>query len=140
MPVLARVWQMLLKGLEEVQAAPSPIQAAEMVLVRLAYVADLPVPAELVRSLVTSPVRRRPARLRKSRPPTAQAGAESSAALGVAGSAVAPGSRRPSATLAAVPRARTEEPTLMPPPTRSVEHDPMPQSFAEVVAAVRQAA
>ena len=51
MPVLARTWQMLLKGLEEVQAAPSPIQAAEMVLVRLAYVADLPAPAELVRSI-----------------------------------------------------------------------------------------
>ena len=51
MPVLARAWQMLLKGLEEVQTAPSPIQAAEMVLVRLAYVADLPAPAELVRSV-----------------------------------------------------------------------------------------
>ena len=51
MPSLARVWQMLLKGLGEVQEAPSPIQAAEMVLIRLAYVADLPVPAELVRSL-----------------------------------------------------------------------------------------
>ena len=56
LPALARVWQILLKGLEEVQAAPSPIQAAEMVLVRLAYVADLPVPAELVRSLATPPV------------------------------------------------------------------------------------
>ena len=51
MPVLARAWQMLLKGLEEVQAAPAPAQAASMVLVRLAYVADLPVPAELVRAL-----------------------------------------------------------------------------------------
>src|SRR5439155_17204117 len=51
MPVLARAWQMLLKGLEEVQAAPSPAQAAAMVLVRLAYVADLPVPADLVRAL-----------------------------------------------------------------------------------------
>ena len=53
-PVLARVWQMLLKGLEEVQVAPSPIQAAEMVLVRLAYVTDLPAPAELVRSIVAA--------------------------------------------------------------------------------------
>jgi DNA polymerase III subunit gamma/tau len=49
MPSLARLWQMLLKGLGEVQVAPSPIQAAQMVLVRLAYVADLPSPAELVR-------------------------------------------------------------------------------------------
>jgi DNA polymerase-3 subunit gamma/tau len=51
MPVLARAWQMLLKGLEEVQTAPLPVQAAAMVLVRLAYVADLPVPADLVRTL-----------------------------------------------------------------------------------------
>jgi DNA polymerase III subunit gamma/tau len=55
MPVLARAWQMLLKGLGEVQTAPSPVQAAEMVLVRLAYVADLPAPAELVRSVVARP-------------------------------------------------------------------------------------
>ena len=51
MPVLARAWQMLLKGIEEVQTAPGARQAAEMVLVRLAYVADLPVPAELVKSI-----------------------------------------------------------------------------------------
>jgi DNA polymerase-3 subunit gamma/tau len=51
MPVLARAWQMLLKGIGEVQTAPSPLQAAEMVLVRLAYVADLPAPAELLRQL-----------------------------------------------------------------------------------------
>src|SRR5712692_4982035 len=54
LPVLARAWQMLLKGLTEVQEAPSPIQAAEMVLVRLAYVADLPAPGELVRSVVVA--------------------------------------------------------------------------------------
>ena len=57
MPALARAWQMLLKGLEEVQTAPSPIQAAEMVLVRLAYVADLPAPAELVRARSRRPRR-----------------------------------------------------------------------------------
>ena len=51
MPVLARAWQMLLKGIEEVQTAPAAAQAAEMVLVRLAYVADLPAPADLVRAL-----------------------------------------------------------------------------------------
>ena len=46
--VLSRVWQMLLKGLGEVQTAPSPRQAGEMVLIRLAYVAELPTPAELI--------------------------------------------------------------------------------------------
>lgn len=51
LPVLARTWQMLLKGLGEVQAAPSRLQAAEMVLIRLAYASDLPSPAELVERL-----------------------------------------------------------------------------------------
>jgi DNA polymerase III subunit gamma/tau len=51
MPVLARAWQILLKGQEEVKAAPRPHAAADMVLVRLAYVADLPTPADLMRRL-----------------------------------------------------------------------------------------
>ena len=49
--VLSRVWQMLLKGLSEVQGAARPIAAAEMVLVRLAYVADGPGPEELIEQL-----------------------------------------------------------------------------------------
>ena len=44
MRVLSRIWQMLLKGIAEVQVAGRPIAAAEMVLVRIAYVADLPTP------------------------------------------------------------------------------------------------
>jgi len=51
MPVLTRAWQMLLKGIGEAQIAPSPLEAAEMVLVRLAYAADLPPPADLVKAL-----------------------------------------------------------------------------------------
>ncbi|GAB4394119.1 MAG: DNA polymerase III subunit gamma/tau [Kiloniellaceae bacterium] len=48
---LARLWQMLLKGLGEVQSAPVPLQAAEMALIRLAYVSDLPTPGELMERL-----------------------------------------------------------------------------------------
>jgi len=51
MRVLSRAWQMLLKGIAEVQASGRPIAAAEMVLVRIAYAADLPTPDEVVRSL-----------------------------------------------------------------------------------------
>jgi DNA polymerase-3 subunit gamma/tau len=51
MRVLSRMWQMLLKGITEVQAATRPAAAAEMVLVRIAYVADLPTPDEAVRML-----------------------------------------------------------------------------------------
>ena len=48
MSSLARTWQMLLKGLSEVRSAPSAAQAAEMVLVRIAYTAELPSPAEAI--------------------------------------------------------------------------------------------
>ena len=51
MPALARAWQMLLKGLGEARVAPSARQAAEMVLVRLAYATDLPTPANMVKLL-----------------------------------------------------------------------------------------
>ena len=51
MRVLSRMWQMLLKGITEVQAATRPAAAAEMVLVRIAYVADLPTPDEALKML-----------------------------------------------------------------------------------------
>ena len=51
MPYLSRAWQMLLKGLEETSRAPVPYAAAEMVLIRLAYTADLPTPDDLIRTL-----------------------------------------------------------------------------------------
>ncbi|MGH6944629.1 MAG: DNA polymerase III subunit gamma/tau, partial [Geminicoccaceae bacterium] len=47
--VLARTWQMLLKGLDDLGLAPSPLLAAEMLIVRLAYAAELPPPGELAR-------------------------------------------------------------------------------------------
>ena len=49
-PVLTRCWQILLKGVSETHMAVDPRQAAEMVLIRLAYAADLPTPAEIVRA------------------------------------------------------------------------------------------
>ena len=48
---LSRAWQILLKGVPEVQAGSRPLAAAEMVLVRLAYAADLPTPDEVLRTL-----------------------------------------------------------------------------------------
>jgi DNA polymerase-3 subunit gamma/tau len=49
MPHLARAWQMLLKGLKEVELHPSPLMAAEMVLIRLAYAAALPMGEDLLK-------------------------------------------------------------------------------------------
>jgi len=51
MPYLSRAWQMLIKGLDEVGRTPNPDVAAEMVLIRLAYTADLPTPDELIKGL-----------------------------------------------------------------------------------------
>jgi DNA polymerase III subunit gamma/tau len=51
MPALQRLWQMLSRGLQDVQSAPSAIEAAEMVLLRLIHAADLPDPADLLRRL-----------------------------------------------------------------------------------------
>ena len=74
MRVLSRAWQMLTKGIGEVQASPKPVAAAEMVLIRLAYAADLPTPDDALRLLApnggaaaraasTRPAAVRPARL-----------------------------------------------------------------------------
>jgi DNA polymerase-3 subunit gamma/tau len=51
MRVLSRTWQMLLKGIAEAQSATKPLAAAEMVLVRIAYTADLPSPEDLVSAM-----------------------------------------------------------------------------------------
>lgn len=48
---LARVWQMLLKALDEVRRAPNPADAVEMAIIRLAYAADLPGPEEALKAL-----------------------------------------------------------------------------------------
>ena len=55
MRVLTRMWQMLLKALEEVSAAPNTMMAAEMAVIRLTHVADLPSPEELLRKLQDTP-------------------------------------------------------------------------------------
>src|SRR5271163_5317306 len=125
MPALARLWQMLLKGLDEVQTAPSPIQAAAMVLVRLAYVADQPAPAELVRLLQDGAA----GVDRASAPPPARAAAPST-----------PAAARPIARGALPVRADLHEPAeapreiVAPTPPVAAANAPMPQSFAEVLA------
>ena len=51
MPSLSKAWQILLKGLDEVNTAPNPQNAAEMVIIRLSYAANLPDPSDLVKKL-----------------------------------------------------------------------------------------
>ncbi len=51
MPVLTRMWQMGLKALEEVAHAPNSMMAAEMAVIRMTHLADLPTPGDLVAKL-----------------------------------------------------------------------------------------
>jgi DNA polymerase III subunit gamma/tau len=77
MAVLTRLWQMLLKGVGEVRSAPSPLSALEMLLVRTCYAAQLPTPAEVIRSVDASassaPTEKKTPELVVSRPAPLQA-------------------------------------------------------------------
>jgi len=83
MRALTRMWQMLLKSLEEVAIAPNAMMAAEMAIIRLTHIADLPAPEDLVRRLKdATPPANAPAPARgESAPP---AGTTSSAAPSLA--------------------------------------------------------
>ena len=112
-PVLARLWQMLLKGLGEVQAAPQPLAAAEMVLIRLMHAAHLPDPADLVRRL--------------SENNGASASAPASRASGDGGRSAPASAPRLQTQQQAVPQAAA-------PRTAPQATLPQPQSFGDVVA------
>ena len=111
MPVLARTWQMLLKGVGEVGQAPVAISATEMVLVRLAYGADLPSPAELIKELSTAP-----------------------GAAPVAAATPSPGAAAPASSGAAPARKMESVPAPAPPAAAASEVS----SFEELVALAAQ--
>ena len=46
--ILSKIWQMMIKGISEMQIAPVQIDALEMILIRIAYAANLPTPAEIL--------------------------------------------------------------------------------------------
>ncbi len=87
MRVLTRTWQMLLKALEELALAPNAMMAAEMAVIRLTHVADLPPPEELVRRLAeeggASPTRPRPAGVTGGAPAGVTAGVPAGGPIGV---------------------------------------------------------
>ena len=89
MRVLTRMWQMLLKALEEVAAAPNAMMAAEMAVIRLTHVADLPSPEELLRKLQDTPAP-------PPMPPSGGPGGGGAAPSGNGGGATAYGTSRSS--------------------------------------------
>jgi DNA polymerase-3 subunit gamma/tau len=109
--VLARAWQILLKGVEDVKDSPRPLASAEMALIRLAYASDLPTPEEALRKLSQATDGPRHA------PPLPSSG----------------GGPRASMRLAAADSAPAASPS---PATPSVAA-PRPASFSDVVALAR---
>ncbi|MEM1430768.1 MAG: DNA polymerase III subunit gamma/tau [Pseudomonadota bacterium] len=101
MRVLSRMWQMLLKALEEVAQAPNAMMAAEMALIRLTHVADLPPPEELVRQLTDAGA--------SATPPGG------TAAPSPAGAPAGPHGRAPEATQAGARSAAVSPPAAPPP-------------------------
>ncbi len=122
MRVLARSWQMLLKALEETRSAPSPLMAAEMSIIRLCAVADLPTPGDLVRKLESAA----PAAPTASPSPS---GGGSSSGGATSTLRVASASAAPKVAL---------QPHSQASPAPAAEIVPLPQDFEAVVALIRK--
>ena len=143
-PSLARVWQLLLKGIVEVREAVHPIAAAEMLLVRIAYAADLPPTDELVRRVQAE--RGQPQPVSASAPPagpgspraSAHASPHASMAPGQGGRPVHLASVQaaavPAATTATSPLATPAMPAPAPVPEAEMQEAAAaaPSSFADV--------
>lgn len=122
MRTLARAWQMLLKALEEARTAPSPLMAAEMTVIRLCAVADLPSPGDLVRKLSSESGESAPSR---PAPPSGGGGSTAQAApLHVVS--------------AASGSAPARQPAPEPEPLQEASSASLPQSFDAVIEMIRQ--
>jgi DNA polymerase-3 subunit gamma/tau len=106
MASLTRAWALLMKGLQETLSAPSPLRAAEMVLIRLCYAADLPSPSDAIKALQNGAA------------PAPVAGVAAPAPRGGGGGAAARLAAQPVVATASQPAAAT----------------PNPKSFTEIVA------
>jgi len=136
MPILTRTWQMLLKGLDEVRLAPSPLSAAEMVLVRMTYAAKLPTPGDMIKQLKNS-----------SAGPSAPQGGAAGGTSRPSTTSSAPQNGSPQASGSNAPRAfqvirshgqariLAQDPLPSSPDQREVHiYEPAPQSFEAFVA------
>ena len=97
-PWLGRMWQMLLKGVQEVEGAPDRRAAAEMICIRLCHVADMPPPGELIKRLSNGAATAAPAPPPPLTPPlTPPGGGVRAVANGAAVAAAAPEIAAPAA-------------------------------------------
>jgi DNA polymerase III subunit gamma/tau len=115
--VLSRAWQMLLRAIEEVPLAPNTMMAAEMAIIRLTHVSELPDPATLVR------------KLQSSAPPVAASASNGAATPQPAPRAFAP----------AAPRGMASGgPALARAPATEAQAFASPQNFGDVVGLIRE--
>jgi DNA polymerase-3 subunit gamma/tau len=91
---LTRTWQLLLKGLQEILAAPTPYPACEMVLVRIGYAAALPPPADLIRTLQGGGTETAPGAALAAQPPAPASGGGESAQTASGETVAAPAAAR----------------------------------------------
>ncbi|MEO1206742.1 MAG: DNA polymerase III subunit gamma/tau [Pseudomonadota bacterium] len=131
MALLARAWQMLLKGMEEVQRAPEPRAAAEMVVIRLAYTADLPAPDEIIKTLGGPPNKTTATTKQTADVPKAGAHAsQPTTSQAAAPSEPAPSSPPPPSQIP--PTAQTAQTAQAGPASEAPAHDPPPWSSGDV--------
>jgi DNA polymerase III subunit gamma/tau len=124
--VLSRLWQMLLKALEEAPLAPNAMMAAEMAMIRLTHVADLPDPETLIRQLTeASPA---PAQAGAAQAPTTAPAAGSPMAVQVTPPLSSARSGSAGAAVAQPARAVAAEPAP----------DPLPPDFEALLALIRE--
>ena len=133
-PHLARAWQMFLKGIAEIQQAPSPLAALEMVLIRLAHLSDMPSPADVIKTLQSGGT------LAASAASVSAAPASGTAALAAPVPASSPASAQAQAPALAIPEdvalAETDAAAPVPSPAEAmtVSSTPsLPGTFAEIV-------
>ncbi|MGJ0426531.1 DNA polymerase III subunit gamma/tau [Methylocystis sp.] len=125
-PALTRAWQILMKGVDELRGSQRPLAAADMVLVRLAYAADMPSPSEALRRLGFG-----------ENASSADSAAPSGRSAGPAGGA-APQSRGGQA-LAPAPRSAAPQPSAAPAPRPAApEPSIVIESFDALVALAAQ--
>jgi DNA polymerase-3 subunit gamma/tau len=120
MAELTRAWQMLLKGVREAAAAPAPLQAAEMILIRLAFMSDLPTPADAAKALAGGSA---PESAPGARP--AQSSAQPSSSPSAVSSQRSPRPSAPQGSTQAAARTEVQA---------HVEEQPSPRSLADIIA------
>ncbi|MGX9142208.1 DNA polymerase III subunit gamma/tau [Mesorhizobium sp. 128a] len=137
--VLSRTWQMLLKGIPEVQSSNRPVSAGEMVLIRLAHAADLPTLDEALKSLESG------AYVSSGTPrPNGAPASPGPAAPGNGGASAVAQSRMPNSGGSGAQTMRLVEPEPLPAsfvaaPEPVVETPPVPvKSLADIVALADQ--